>query len=95
MRDKVAEMNPEQNLVFLHCILHQDVLCKSVVCKSIDHVSDVVHEIVNFIGTRAPNHRQFVALLEDCDTEHGDIFTTQLSEGSAWSKYLGSLGPES
>ncbi|GCC39300.1 hypothetical protein chiPu_0023382 [Chiloscyllium punctatum] len=27
MQDKVTEIDPEQKLVFLHCIIHQEVLC--------------------------------------------------------------------
>jgi len=30
MQDKVTEINPQQKLVFLHCIIHQEVLCKSL-----------------------------------------------------------------
>ncbi|XP_074492937.1 general transcription factor II-I repeat domain-containing protein 2A-like [Sebastes fasciatus] len=71
MQDKVAEMNPEQKSVFLHCIIHQDVLCKYVL--KMNHVTDVVSKTVNFIRARALNHRQFVALLEEHETEHGDI----------------------
>lgn len=44
IQDKVTEMNPEQKLVFLHCIIHQGVLCKSVI--KINHVTDVVTKIV-------------------------------------------------
>jgi len=47
------------------------VLCKSVL--KINHVVDVVTKIVNFIRARALNHRQFVALLEESETEHRDI----------------------
>lgn len=36
-------------------------------------VVDVVTEIVNFIRTRAPNHRQLVALLDEYESEHSDI----------------------
>uniref|UniRef100_A0A8C5LJG6 SPIN-DOC-like zinc-finger domain-containing protein n=1 Tax=Leptobrachium leishanense TaxID=445787 RepID=A0A8C5LJG6_9ANUR len=71
MQDKVTEMNPGQKLVFLHCIIHQEVLCKSVL--KINHVIDVVTKIVNFIRARALNHRQFVALLEEQESEHRDI----------------------
>ncbi|XP_072447368.1 general transcription factor II-I repeat domain-containing protein 2A-like [Chiloscyllium punctatum] len=71
MQDKVTEIDPEQKLVFLHCIMHQEVLGKSVL--KINHVVDVVTKIVNFIRARALNHRQFVALLEENETEHCDI----------------------
>uniref|UniRef100_UPI003AACC576 general transcription factor II-I repeat domain-containing protein 2B-like n=1 Tax=Centroberyx gerrardi TaxID=166262 RepID=UPI003AACC576 len=71
MQDKVTEINADQKLVFLHCIIHQHVLCKSVL--KINHVIDVVTKIVNFIRSRALNHRQFVALLEEHETEHSDI----------------------
>ncbi|XP_034548006.1 general transcription factor II-I repeat domain-containing protein 2B-like [Notolabrus celidotus] len=71
MQDKVTEIDVDQKLVFLHCIIHQHVLCKSVL--KIDHVIDVVTKIVNFIRARALNHRQFVALLEEHETEHRDI----------------------
>ncbi|GCC42994.1 hypothetical protein chiPu_0027270, partial [Chiloscyllium punctatum] len=71
MQDKVTEIDPEQKLVFLHCIIHQEALCKSVL--KIDQVVDVGTKIVNFIRARALNHRQFVALLEENATEHRDI----------------------
>ncbi|XP_073689371.1 general transcription factor II-I repeat domain-containing protein 2B-like [Garra rufa] len=71
MQDKVTEINPEQKLVLLHCIIHQEVLCKSVL--KINHVTDVVTKIVNFIRARALNHRQFVALLEEYESQHSDI----------------------
>lgn len=71
MQDKVTEINPVQKLTFLHCIIHQEVLCKIVL--KMDHVVDVVTKTVNFIRARALNHRQFIALLEENEMEHGDI----------------------
>ncbi|XP_072436522.1 general transcription factor II-I repeat domain-containing protein 2A-like [Chiloscyllium punctatum] len=71
MQNKVIEIDPDQKLVFLHCIIHQEVLCKSVL--KINHVVDVVTKIVNFIRARALNHRQFVALLEENETEHREL----------------------
>lgn len=71
MQDKVTEIDADQTFVFLHCIIHQHVLCKSVL--KINHVIDVVSKIGNFIRARALNHRQFVALLEEHETEHSDI----------------------
>uniref|UniRef100_A0A669BDA4 SPIN-DOC-like zinc-finger domain-containing protein n=1 Tax=Oreochromis niloticus TaxID=8128 RepID=A0A669BDA4_ORENI len=71
MQDKVTEINPVQKLTFLHCIIHQEVLCKIVL--KMDHIVDVVTKTVNFIRARALNHRQFIALLEENEMEHGDI----------------------
>ena len=71
MQDKDPEMDADEKLVFLHCIIHQHVLCKSEL--KINHVVHVVTKIENFIRARASNHRQFVALLEESDTEHSDI----------------------
>ncbi|XP_031696788.1 general transcription factor II-I repeat domain-containing protein 2B-like [Anarrhichthys ocellatus] len=68
MQDKVTEIDPELKCVFLHCIIHQNVLCKSVL--KLNHVIDVVTKIVNVIRARALNHRQCVALLEQHETEH-------------------------
>lgn len=51
--------------------VHQKVLCKSVL--KFNHVTDVVTKIVNFIRARALNHRLFVALLEEYESEHNDI----------------------
>ena len=39
------------------------------------YVIDVVTKIVNFITARALNHRQFVTLLEEHETEHRDYHT--------------------
>ena len=47
MQDKVTEINPVQKLTFLHCIIHQEVLCKTVL--KMKHVVDVVTKTVNFI----------------------------------------------
>ncbi|XP_069792420.1 general transcription factor II-I repeat domain-containing protein 2B-like [Narcine bancroftii] len=68
MQDKVTEINPELKLVFLHCIKHQNVLCKSVI--KLNHVKT---KTVNFIRIPALNHRQIVALMEEREIEHGDI----------------------
>lgn len=45
MQDTVTEINPEQKLIFLHCIIHQEVLCKSVL--KISHVVDVVTKLIS------------------------------------------------
>ena len=67
----MTEMNPVQKLTFLHCIIHEIVLCKSLL--KMNNVVDAVTKIVNFIRAKALNHRQFVALLDENETEPGDI----------------------
>lgn len=71
IQDKVKEENPEQDIIFLHCIIHQEALCKSVL--QLDHVVKQVTQIVNFIRARGLNHRQFMKFLEECDAEHQDL----------------------
>ena len=69
--DKVTKLDPENKLVFIHCIIHQYALCKSVL--KLNNVVDVVTKTVNFIRARALKHRQLVAFLEHQDNEQGDI----------------------
>lgn len=76
----MTDINPEEKLLFLYCIFHQEVLCKSVL--KINHMVDVVSKVVNFIRMRALNHRQFVVQLEEHEARNLIWATTQLSEGS-------------
>lgn len=55
------EIKQKQELVFLNCIIQQDVQCKSAL--KMNQVSDAVTKIVNSIRAGALNRRQFVALL--------------------------------
>ncbi|KAI7790853.1 putative general transcription factor II-I repeat domain-containing protein 2-like [Triplophysa rosa] len=58
LQDKVKDecLNSEE-LIFLHCIIHQEALCKT--CQ--------------FIRARALNHRQFIQLLNETEAEHHDL----------------------
>ncbi|KAK3797580.1 hypothetical protein RRG08_054608 [Elysia crispata] len=71
LSDRVAEVDCTRKLIFLHCIIHQEVLCKNVL--DMRHVVDPVVKIVNFIRARGLNHRQFTKLLEDSDSHHSDV----------------------
>ena len=70
LSDRVAEVDCTRELIFLHCIIHQEVLSEKVL--GMKHVVDPVLKIVNFIRARGLNHRQFITLLEDCDSDHSD-----------------------
>ncbi|XP_077585569.1 general transcription factor II-I repeat domain-containing protein 2A-like [Stigmatopora nigra] len=71
IQDKVKEQNPGQDLIFLHCIIHQESLCKSVL--QLNHVVDPVVKLVNFIRARGLNHRQFITFLEETDADRQDL----------------------
>lgn len=58
MQDKVTYINSVKKLLFVTCIIHQEVLCKLVL--KINHVLDVVTKAVN--STR-PEHKITVDLL--------------------------------
>ena len=71
LSDYVAEVDCTRELLFLHCIIHQEVLCKKVL--KMKHIVDPVIKIVNFIRARGLNHRQFTTLLEDCNMDHSGV----------------------
>ncbi|XP_050528216.1 general transcription factor II-I repeat domain-containing protein 2B-like [Daktulosphaira vitifoliae] len=58
-------------LIQYHCIIHQENLCgKSVGFQTI--MKDVV-KIVNFVRSRALNHREFKNFRSEIDAEQGDL----------------------
>ena len=71
IQDKVKEENPDQDLIFLHCIIHQESLCKSVL--QLNHVVNPVVKLVNFIRARGLQHSQFITFLEETDADHQDL----------------------
>ena len=54
-----------------HCIIHQQNLCAKSV--KFDHVMKKVVSTINFIKSRALNHRQFQQFLKDVEAECGDL----------------------
>ncbi|KAK0152455.1 General transcription factor II-I repeat domain-containing protein 2A [Merluccius polli] len=71
IQNKVKEENPDQDVILLHCIIHQQSLCKSVL--QLNHVVDPVVKLVNVIRARGLNHRQFITFLEETDADHQDL----------------------
>lgn len=75
-----------------HCIIHQEALC----CKILpfDHVMKIVTNIINSIRAAPLQHRLFIALVEDTDTEdkvHDLILHTEvrwLSKGRVLARFV-------
>ena len=71
IQNKVKDENPDQDVIFLHCIIHQESLCKSVL--QLNHAVNPVVKLVNFIRARGLQHRQFIVFLEETDADHQDL----------------------
>ena len=71
IQDQVKEESPDQDVIFLHCVIHQESLCKSVL--KLNHVANTVVKVVNYIRARGLQHRQFISFLEDTDADHQDL----------------------
>lgn len=54
-----------------HCIIHQQSLCSKVLDSR--HVMNVAFKIVNSIRAKSLQRRQFRALLEECEADHGEL----------------------
>lgn len=67
----VNEQCPNRSILFIHCIIHQEVLSKSVL--NLEHVISVVTDIVNHIRGSKLRHRQFRQLLADIDAPYSDV----------------------
>ena len=71
MNDKIKAEHPGHALTPLHCVIHQESLCKSAL--NIKHITDSIVNVVNLVRARGLNHRQFKAILEDLESEHWDV----------------------
>ncbi|KAK0137979.1 General transcription factor II-I repeat domain-containing protein 2B [Merluccius polli] len=71
LTEELAAMWPMKGTPTGSDLFAEQALCKSVL--KLSHVVDVVTTTVNFIRARALNHRQFVSLLEEQESEHGDV----------------------
>ncbi|GFW11751.1 general transcription factor II-I repeat domain-containing protein 2A [Trichonephila clavipes] len=59
-----------------HCIIHQQVLCSKIL-KSND-IMQIAFKIVNSIRSISLQRRQFRALLEETESEYGDLLHTDV-----------------
>ena len=67
----MKEENPDMDITFLHCIIHQEALCKSVL--QLNHVVKAVLKLINYIKGRGLHHRQFIKFLEEINSDHQDL----------------------
>ncbi|GFT91697.1 general transcription factor II-I repeat domain-containing protein 2A [Nephila pilipes] len=63
--------NPNHDVVFLHCIIYQDVHCKAAI--DITHVLNMVLKLINTIRSRGLVHRQFPEFLIEVDADYSDL----------------------
>lgn len=54
-----------------HCIIHQQSLCSKILGST--QVMNIAFKIVNSIRARSLQRRQFRALLEECEADHGEL----------------------
>jgi hypothetical protein len=64
----VKNINPQ--IVSSHCILHRHALASKTLPVNCKEVLDVVVKVVNFIRSRATNHRLFKVLCDELGAEH-------------------------
>ncbi|KAL7378399.1 hypothetical protein ABVT39_012955 [Epinephelus coioides] len=85
------------NFISFHCIIHQEALVSKLRNNEFQNVMQRVVHVVNYIVSRALNHRQFRQLIADYDTEYSDLVMHSevrwLSRGKVLERSL-SLLPE-
>lgn len=63
--------NLNHNVIFLHCLIHQDILCKAAI--DIQPTLSVVVKLINTIRARGLSHRQFQEFLKSTESEFSDL----------------------
>ncbi|XP_026326221.1 general transcription factor II-I repeat domain-containing protein 2-like [Hyposmocoma kahamanoa] len=72
LNEKATALNVQKDdLIVLHCIIHQQNLCSKSI--RLQHVMDVVVKTINFIRSRGLNHRQFKGFLDEISAEYNDV----------------------
>lgn len=61
------------NLLSFHCIIHQENLAARISVAEVDAVMKTAISIVNYIRARELNHRKFKSLLEELNSNYGDV----------------------
>ncbi|XP_071979042.1 general transcription factor II-I repeat domain-containing protein 2-like [Engystomops pustulosus] len=69
--NKKKEEEGLEEVIALHCIIHQQALCSK--CLKFDNVMSFVVKCINQIRSRGLKHRMFRAFLEEIESEYGDV----------------------
>ena len=70
-KERINSGSSTMKLVKVHCIIHQENLCSKSL--RIQNEMEIVVKTVNFIRARGLNHRQFRKLLDEMDSQYGDL----------------------
>ncbi len=71
IKAEMERINPNNNLLNYHCIIHRESLCAK--SANIKKVIDLVVEDVKKIKTRPPSHRKFQNLIQELNSEYGNV----------------------
>ena len=71
LKDNKQAENPGIDITFLHCIIHQESLCKSVL--QLNHAVKTVVKLINYIKRRGLHHRQFIKFLEKINSNYHNL----------------------
>ena len=58
-------------VTWCHCIIHQEAQCAKTL--GLENVMKQIVDVVNFIRPKGVNHREFKEVLNDLDSDYGDV----------------------
>ncbi|XP_050065986.1 general transcription factor II-I repeat domain-containing protein 2B-like [Aphis gossypii] len=89
--------NVKHELLYFHCIVHQEALCAQTFPVEINQVMALVVKIINKIIASALNHRQFRALLDEVNARYKDLLMFNnvrwLSRGAVLKRFTDCFEP--
>jgi len=68
LKKHLRELNFEQDILAVHCFIHQEALCAKTL--KMTHVMEVVVKCMNEIRAKGLKHRQFQTFLEEVNAQY-------------------------